>query len=307
MIEDAEALLLAAQDADGAWRDYALEPGRSDAWTTAVVATALVAPPVLPEAVPAIARACAFLHASRRHDGWGYNAQTASDADTTAWTLTLLAAADDLRGVDPVALLAPRIDAGGGAHTFAGGRFGSWSQEHPEVTAVVGSLLFEQGAGPGVIARISATQQPDGAWPAFWWTDDAYVTARSLLTLRQAGTLTREAARLGRDWLARRLARPATAFGEAHLVLAASALDDEALVERATRRLLARREPDGGWPSSRTLLVPAQHGLPHAGVAFADDRRLMTTAVAVSALKEARRVGSARRWCSETDLTASAW
>lgn len=300
----ADARLLAAQDADGAWRDYALEPGRSDAWVTAVVGRALATPPVAPGAAAALGRAADFLHAARRADGWGYNPHAAADADSTSWALALLVELDDLRAIDPVALLASRLDGAGGAHTFSGPRFGRWAGEHPEVTAVAAEVLLACGADAApVLARVRATQRRDGGWPRYWWSSDAYATARSLAVLRAAGRLDDLVAHRARQWLARGPAAP-TAFDLAHVLLATAALGCErSALERHADRLRARALPDGGWGPSATLLVPAQHadreGLPHP-----DDRGLMTTAVAVAALKAIRLPAA---WSWATDWQASGW
>ncbi|MBJ7518107.1 MAG: hypothetical protein JHC84_00305 [Solirubrobacteraceae bacterium] len=307
-----DAWLLAAQDRDGAWRDYALEPGASDAWVTAVVAHALAVPPVAPEAVGAIGRAADFLHAVRRPSGWGYNDRAATDADSTSWALALLLAVDDLRGVDPVALLAPRLDARGGAHTFAGARFGGWAGEHPEVTAVAADVL--RAADPAspvaaaAIARVRETQRRRGGWPAYWWTSDAYATARSLLTLHGAAALDDRARHAARQWLAGAPCAARTPFDLAHVVLAAVALDaDPAARETQADRLRALQAPDGGWPPSPTLLVPPQHA-PGRGAANADARGLMSTATAVMALKAVRGTSSlARGWTWATHWQEHAW
>src|SRR5687767_8079670 len=44
-IERAEQYLLACQNADGLWRDYDLEPGPAEAWTTAYIGHALLRTP----------------------------------------------------------------------------------------------------------------------------------------------------------------------------------------------------------------------------------------------------------------------
>ena len=307
-----DAWLLAAQGPDGAWRDYALEPGGSDAWVTAVVAHVLATPPVVPEAVAAIGRAADFLHAVRRPSGWGYNDRAATDADSTSWALALLLTVDDLRGVDPVALLAPRINARGGAHTFTGARFGGWAGEHPEVTAVAADVLHaadpESPVAAAAIERVRTTQRRRGSWPAYWWTTDAYATARSLMALRRAGALDDGGRHAARQWLASAPCAARSAFDLAHVVLAAIALGaDPAARETQADRLRALQSPDGGWPPSPTLLVPPQHA-PGQGTANADVRGLMSTATAVMALKAAHGTSSlARGWTWATHWQEHAW
>ena len=281
--DPAVAFLLERRDRDGLWRDYALPPGRSECWTTSVAALAIA------RHAPAEAdRARAAVAARARPGGWGYNSSTACDADSTAWAVRLLR-----RGAGA---LSGYLDARGRAHTFADpGRFGTWAEAHADVTPVAGLAVVACG-GPGwIVDRIRsaclAGQGADGGWRSFWWTSDAYATARSLELLEATGGVPRAVAARARAWLAAEpLARDA--FD------AAARLDVAGLVGGRTasyaRDLLGRRERDGGWPASPALLVPDQatgeRGAPHA-----DDRRILTTAAALLALRrQGTRRGDAR-------------
>jgi len=51
--------------------------------------------------------------------------------------------------------------------------------------------------------------------------------------------------------------------------------------------------PDGAWPPSRVLKVPDQRATPDGDAVFEDVNRLMSTAMAVMALAEYVRKGSA--------------
>ncbi len=72
------------QHPDGCWRDYQLEPGASEAWTTAVVLWSLAGAQPCSVALPSVRAAMDALHALQKPAGWGYNRHTAADADSTA-------------------------------------------------------------------------------------------------------------------------------------------------------------------------------------------------------------------------------
>jgi hypothetical protein len=268
-LDRAAAFLLARQDADGAWRDYALEPGASDAWTTSVVGLALDG---LPGTEAAVGRARSHVRALCRPDGWGYNGRTACDADTTAHAVRFA-------GGDP-ALLERWLDAEGNAHTFQGERFGSWAWAHVDVTAAVGLALAEPRR---VRSAVLAARGDDGLWQAFWWATPAYATARALELLRTSGGVPSDVEAGAAAWLASAGAA-VTAFEAAQRVDAAVAagLPSQPHVDALLRLQLA----DGGWPVSAALLVPSQaDGRP--GPPRADVARLHTSACAVAALRRA--------------------
>jgi hypothetical protein len=288
-IESGERFLLEQQEEDGAWRDYCLEPGRSEAWTTAIVAVALGTHPVKKGSCGALLRSSDFLHRIHRVGGWGYNRHTATDGDSTAWSLTFLVGIGDIRELEPVGEVTRYMDADGGMHTYTDReRFGSWAQEHSEVTAVAGSLLTRLKVADGLIhlvcKRCLDTRSPSADhWPGFWWTTGAYATAHSLGFLRRAGGLGVEVAAAVADWVVAQSPGAETAFDVAHLGLAAVHLGLTNLSQALGEILLASQASDGGWGPSETLVVPAQHR-PSQQTAV-DDRRQMTTAVAVSSLK----------------------
>lgn len=264
--------LLARQDADGLWRDYDLEPGASEAWTTSLVALAVGAP-------EAVERARSAVRARLGPDGCGYNAVTAADADTTAWALRLLGPGA------PVAALSRFVDGEGRAHTFADPVvFGAWSGAHADVTPVVGLALLACD-GPGwAVERIRAAcladQRSDGGWDAYWWDGDAYAVARNLEFLAASGGVPAGVAAAGRVWLDG-VPAPVSAF-DAAAQLEVARMVGAPVAERAAA-LAALQRADGGWPPSPTLLVPDQGG-GEAGPPHADVRGLVSTAAAVRAL-----------------------
>ncbi len=278
-LADGARFLRASQQPDGMWRDYALEPGAAETWTTCAAALALTVAEPTAAGADAIAGARAAVRARARRDGWAYNAATACDADSTAWAVRLLGAG--------ASALGPYLDPAGHAHTFADpDRFGTWSGRHADVTALAGLALVAAGA-PGdaiatVRAAVLAARDPGGGWRAFWWTTNLYATARALEFLAATGGIAPETAAGARVQLTRARARaPESALEAAQRLHVAVLAGADTRPHRAD--LLHRQDPDGGWPPSPALLVPDQRtGAP--GVPHADPGRVMTTALALVAL-----------------------
>lgn len=82
--------MLGLQDEDGFWREYNLQPGASEAWSTAWVGWCLAGVGMNQATREARARAVTALAGCRKEGGWGYNRKTGPDADTTAWVLRFL-------------------------------------------------------------------------------------------------------------------------------------------------------------------------------------------------------------------------
>ncbi len=285
----AEKFLCGHQDPDGAWRDFNLTPGCSDAWITAVVGTALTAVPRSQQSLNNVLQAANWLHHQRRDCGWGYNGNTATDADSTSWTLLFLGSISCLQGLDPIAMIAPWVGLDGGITTFCGSQFGHWSDEHPEVTAISARMLLNV-AGPCQLAsqllrRICSTQQQSGTWSAYWWFDSAYSTAQSLWTLACADLIAAINYNASLNWLNSAYSHFGTTFMLSNFLLASTALHCETVYMNCLRQLLSLQLADGGWPGSPVLLVPDQAGRKPLGDAIPDKRRLLSSALALYAIK----------------------
>jgi hypothetical protein len=284
-----ERFLLARQCDDGLWRDYdALAPGPSEAWVSAVVACSLSMPPFSAAGRPAIAAVADALHGLRTPQGWGYNRHTTADADTTAWVWRLLGRIDDFRGCPALDDLGRRITADGTACTYTGADYGEWAGAHEDVTPIVGLALLAVGAPPALTAHVRRavlrSLEQHGTWHAYWWTSDAYAVAANVEFLQRGGGVPASVAARARDWLD--AAPPAaTAFDLAQRA-SLSALAIPSFADRLCGALVAGQARDGGWQASPTLRVPQQRPLRGAAIeAYADERRLMSTAMAVAAIK----------------------
>ena len=274
------------QDLDGHWRDYELEPGRSEAWVTAYTGLAVWSGR-RPGA--AVRRAADALLRTRREEGWGYNSRTACDADSTSWSIRFLARTNALDGIAIAPLLAMYATPSDTFRTFRSPeRFGTWAGEHDEVTPLAGLALVaagEHSLAARVRDAVLRTWRTKEEWVPFWWATPAYASAQNLEFLAATGGIPEDVA-AGES--ARLLCRrPAGSAIETTQVLAMALLLGlrEAACE-ACQLLLRAQWPDGGWPPSPALLVPEQqHDLSVPPQHFADDRRIFGTAAAVVALR----------------------
>jgi hypothetical protein len=287
-----EAFLLSRQNDDGFWCDYLLEPGTSEAWTTACVGCALVAAPASNASLRALAQAADGLHTIRTTSGWGYNRSTATDADTTAWVLRLLAMLDDRRTMNSSACLQLYLDANGAARTFLKPeRFGNWAKCHADVTPLVGLALLAIGAEASIIGRVRRAslnaRQYKGGWHSFWWITNAYATAWNLIFMAASGGIPDDVTNDVWGWLSTE-AKANSPFEAAHQLMISIMLG-KGLTNRGAvllGRLLDWQLADYSWPASSVLLVPDQwRQYPTEAQAREDTMRLMSTAMTVYALK----------------------
>ena len=284
----AVTFLVSRQAETGIWQDFDLEPGSSDAWVTAYVGQALQSVGGS-EADQARGRAADWLQqAHRPSGGWGYNALTPVDADTTAHALLFLLGQQSAVPAAAVGRLRHFANPDGSFRTFDGhDSEHSWGHGHPEVTAAAARTLYLFGEAADVAlvdaatAYLRATQQSNGLWQAFWWTTPLYSAVEAIQLLDTCG------GGYDREDLRRALAAPAAgAFEEA---LQVRLLVSQGFRQRADivmGRLLASQQLDGSWRSIPILRVTAPDSsldVP-AGPIAADSERLFTTATVVLAL-----------------------
>lgn len=275
--------LIAAQKADGIWRDYETVPvGASDGWVTAFVGQAM-AETGRDDAVAAAAAAEAALRSHRPHRaGLGYNTAIEPDTDSTAWWLLLSSTLGRCADAADVAFLRAHQKADGGFATFT--RSDGWGISHPCVTPVAALALLRVAPDwqAGSVLRYGEAQRGvDGMWPAYWWPGPFYATASWLRLWEEAG--------------GERPVPPdaAASFGIETVMDLAFSVDIARIwrlpsLEKLTDELLARQLPDGLWPPSRALRVtdPSCRSTDLAfGTCYADNGGLMTTAVAIRALR----------------------
>lgn len=305
-IDAACRFLVERQDSDGHWRDYSLRPGRSESWITGCVGFALGSVGSLiqrpdDEHTEAIRRAVTVLRDSCRPGGWGYNRKTACDADSTSWVVRLLAMCDPHTRI-PAQLLTRYLTPSGGVRTFSEPRtYGTWATEHDEVTPVAGLALCALGVD-GVVATLRShvvgRHRMHRRWKPFWWNSGAYVTAQNLIFLARTGGIPEDIEEMERekateffDLLGSKDRTTLSSLDIVHHLSSAVQVGACESVEYLGRELLATQLSDGGWPSSYGLQLPSRRD--SSVKVFADDRRLLTTAMSVSALLDLLTIGDA--------------
>lgn len=294
-LEKGARFLLGAQSPDGAWRDFDLKPGRSEAWVTSYAGTALVGAAATVRGVnlaAALAGARTFIDAARDpRGGWGYNSRCDPDADSTARTILFLRAIDAPLPLRDYAALAKFQLESGDFSTYRAfaGRPG-WCAGHPDVTVVALRALLE-ALPPGHVilrrgrARLARYVRETSSTASYWWPSPLYMAKELLLLQRE-------------DAAGFHLLLPrSSASSEPSCFDAALALEIGVLREgppqnchAKAQRLASRQNPDGSWPSSPLLRItdplstrPGDRRFRSSEIA-SDDRRIFTTATVISAL-----------------------
>jgi len=289
-IRGAVAHLLEAQDADGLWRDYALAPGCSEAWTTAWVAWCLTHFGTRPSIASAVRRAAIALERICTPVGWGYNREAIPDADSTGWAVRFLCAAGVRPGDQATSCVAEFLDSAGRAHTFRGADQGTWSDAHADVTAIVGLALLACGADGGLIQRTRSAvvnaQRADGLWTSFWWATDAYAALWSVQFLDRTGGLNPNVRNRLTQCFSAASPQGTGLENALWLSLAIESRNvDLRLTEALVACLIEAYLPDG-WPGSALLLDPPRFSGDAVSPAgpHSDVRGLISTAMACWAL-----------------------
>lgn len=301
-VQQAEQFLVQQQHPDGCWRDYQLEPGASEAWTTAVVLYSLTScqPSSIP--VPIVNAAIQALLDLQRPTGWGYNRNTATDGDSTAWACRALAGLHALPGAFLAAILQNHILENGSTRTFLlEERFGSWAGHHADVQPMIGMALLKcyanetSNQAPNLTRLIFSLRNhciltaDNKCWKAFWWTSDAYAIAINLEFLQTSGGIPEKIRQAATLWLIQ-THNPQSAFEAAQMLKIALLCGAEPdITGNLIQYLLKKQLTDGSWASAKLLLVPQQFEQSQQEnkerPAYADTKRLMSTAMAMAALK----------------------
>ena len=290
--------LLAAQAADGSWRDWQLPPGESRTWPTAYVGfrlSGLAGPGAAMVAEP-LRRAAEWLRTEEHAaGGWGYAPITGPDADSTALAAAFLyAQRAPSRRAARVLLAHQRADGGFATYTRTWSH-GAWTISHPEITAaailaLVGDHWDAADALSRAIAYLRQVRRPDGLWPSYWWTSPLYATE---VALAASGSADSACTRQRTARAVREMAAP-TCFELALQVLCLVHLGDHEGASACAAALSANQSADGSWPSGPVLRLTHRHVdqpwlAADAGPTFADEGRTFATVTAVAALQAAAR------------------
>jgi hypothetical protein len=303
--------LVARLEPDGLWRDFSLQPGRSDLWSSAWIGWGLAHVQDDVRVAWALQTVVRSLGACARPEGWGYNQRTSCDADSTAWVVRLFAVVSPAAAQRAMPALLRYVDPFGEAHTFVDPMEGRWSGAHPDVTVMAGLAALDGGAAPGVIHRIRRAvvagaafiapaegrlgERCSGPLPSFWWANPTYRLCWTLCFLSRCGGIP---AALGADsngWLASQTGVDMPPFERALQLLALLALGrvNDDLVAWHVCRLLDSCRGDH-WNGSAGLLVPPKQMPDTGGLAIGPhvDSGAMTTSLVLAALARWRRAAT---------------
>jgi hypothetical protein len=305
-IARATDFLLRRQSDDGAWRDFRVRPGRSDAWVTAYVGARLLTIAQLHPSsacTRAIAAAVAFVERARNADGgWGYNANCPPDADSTARALLFLHAAGvEVRLRDHADLTRFALPDGAFATYRSADAWGGWCRGRPDVTVVAlralsrvlppNHVLMRRGR-----ARLDVYLRRRNALASYWWVTPFYLA-------REVALLFEACAHVPPIELPPVAPLRANSFERALACEVALLRRDTVTATRYAHRLVADQQDDGSWPPSPILRVvdPRSRRIGDAyckrSPIVTDDRAIFTASTVAGALVrfETRRARLYRR------------
>ena len=291
---------------DGAWRDFRTEVGVASSWTTGYVLAALGETRFTgdtPERQANRSKAASNLaDAFVSGEGWGYNGDVRTDADSTSWSLMGLTACGITVTDHMTRSLRRFAGQGGGFRTFLESGEGThWQDEHQDVTAAaLQAMLSSRRSGEerdGADEPIRKATESllrgrmlDGSWNSYWYETPAYGTLHAVIALRAAGCyLTCPSSLLAR--LAKSVRSSSSSFHTA-LVVEILALHGRTDCVDA---LLEQQAVDGRWMSPSFLRVTKSSvAAPwlcpdEAGPLYADQWSTFSTATAVRSLASALR------------------
>ena len=280
-----------AQSRAGCWTDYRLPVGASDAWVTAYAGWSLSRAAHLNSNAPAdeAAEAAArWLARERPYDaGWGYNAVTGPDADSTGLAIALLDDRGHAVREEDRRLLASMWDAAGGFVTYAG-RGDAWSRARVDVIFPAFSGLPHECRAAWIseaIEHVASTRAKDGLWWGYWWAGPWYPTWTALALLRSLDQPL-PAFDPATEW-----PRPRTALETAFLAGVLHQWNVPQLRDRLITAIIERQEMDGQWEGGFDLRVtnpdcddPWERS--DSGVLYRDQMSTVTTASVLRMLAE---------------------
>lgn len=266
-------------------------------WTTAYVSYRLASVCQTRHDVigPSLARAAEWLRsAAFPTGGWGYSPAAGPDADSTALAITFLRSVNqDLPAGSVAALLRHQQDDGGFATFTPEWGHGAWIVSQPDVTATAVAALARAG-GAGTAEDVARGLQylwrhraTDALWKSYWWISPLYATEAVSACMAALGQALPTAGLVETlsTW------RDGSIFDAALRLLTLERIGgaNSTASEECVAALERTQSPDGGWPSAAQLrLTDRQVYEPwlvaDSGPVFRDERRLFTTATALSAL-----------------------
>ncbi|MFX0208562.1 MAG: prenyltransferase/squalene oxidase repeat-containing protein [Candidatus Hodarchaeota archaeon] len=187
MISRGTDYILGMKETDGCWVDFILPHGMSDEWVTAYTTAALSKSPSLHHHLKVSIKW--LQERFRPSEGWGYNRNTPTDADSTALAFLALHRMNVPLPEDAHTTLLRYRLPNGGYSTYLNEDL-DYMQGVGPIEIIAGVLLTQLEAGliePSIIYEsvtyLVSQKRGDGGWNSFWWKDDLFATCRVLNAL----------------------------------------------------------------------------------------------------------------------------
>jgi len=187
-LDQAAKYLLNIQSSEGSWTDYNLPVGHAVEWVTAYTGLALAAYGKQTsdfKIKTAAQEAANYLTEKRAYpQGWGYNAQTGADADSSGFAIRLLRTLEKpISSADETYLLSYWKPTGGFCTYHQDDH---WGAIHPCVTAAAALSLSPEKLEelrPALSEYLNRVAPENGEWPTYWWYNHLYSTYQHLVLL----------------------------------------------------------------------------------------------------------------------------
>lgn len=287
--------LLRARDQNGWWTEFRTRRGTSYEWATAFVACCLASTQdssALQAAREAVDR---LLQRQRADGGWGYNADTPPDADSTAWVLRLFRSTgyEGEARARAIRFLAEHKVGSEGLSTYkadapiqapAPGFQGDqgWKSNHLCVLANAAPFVDE-----ALLEALRTSQNQDGSWTPYWWRTPSLATALAAESLWE-GAPDCDAVLKAIMWARSTAFSIDNLFAEAWVIhiLALGGRADQELAQQRAATLLSLQRADGSWRSSADLKIPEPWDRDGSRAPRMDyeSRHLFTTGAVLTAL-----------------------
>jgi len=314
--EKAFIFLQGTQSEYGHWEDYALAAGHSTEWVTGYIGVMLA-----DVSLETAQQAWEFL-ASVEQNGWGYNALTPRDADSTAWGLALghkLGMIDSAAYQSASQALQAHYTEKGGLTTYAEERpirrfinakwydsmTGWCGLDHVCVT--VAAAAISPDIVPNVSDYLKPKQTSDGSWIGYWWSDRAYTTALAAEALSNDPSANEQVEK-ALAWGANRIEVEGSAISPFDMawLLRLLLLSPEPYKQAITKLidfLSSSQRDDGSWAASAQMRIPLprDHNPEiyqawildgrHEGCTARDVNRIFTTATLLNVMNRLKEKG----------------
>ena len=189
-LKDSMRYLISVQNTNGSWHDYHLPVGTSDQWVTAYAAHALAQYGKISgniDALNAANHAANWLILNRSYQaGWGFNARTGPDSDSTAMVVALLDELGIIVDDKDRIFLKDRWKENQGISTYT--QPNAWADGHWDVTPWgYHGLLAEDKVKLKVPFQkaLRENQMNNGFWRSYWWRNPYYSTFITLEILEK--------------------------------------------------------------------------------------------------------------------------